>query len=413
MAEGFHHLSLRAADLPDGGLAPEFGYRLEMVREVTRPGNQLVARRYLDLAFHTERSGPALRTIAADESPAWVPALTFHDELSSPFGDNSIIRFRQSYRQVQVQGARATVELTPDQQLSHLDVEIADEEELASVGEAMPGISPQDAFYALTHLPDGPGPKAQPEARPELVIFRAQERFLLCWRFPDLPRRTPEPDDEDLGGWESTRNRPSRADFYVDAFSGDLVAAVSTSRSFVLPVDCTGDDEDGIQRAFDGSANMGGFEMVDPVRHTSTHDFQLQPYLTNSSPAIPAAVSNSTSDWGNTNPPAVTAHHSAQVVHDFFESVLHRQSVDGKQMTLVSVVNCADQHGNQDFLQAYWTGGRMLYGQITVNGRLTSLARHLDVVAHELCHGVTEHTATLRYAGESGALNESLSDIFG
>lgn len=132
MAEGFQHLSLRAADLPEGGLAPELDYRLGMVRESVRPSDQAVARRYLDMAFHTDRAGHALRGIAADGSSAWVPALTFHDELPSPFGDNRIVRFRQSYRKMEVHGARAMVELTPDQRLSHLDVEIADEEELTA-----------------------------------------------------------------------------------------------------------------------------------------------------------------------------------------------------------------------------------------------------------------------------------------
>jgi Zn-dependent metalloprotease len=55
----------------------------------------------------------------------------------------------------------------------------------------------------------------------------------------------------------------------------------------------------------------------------------------------------------------------------------------------------------------------MWYGQTIHKGQRRSLARHLDIVAHELTHGVIEATCNLVYREESGALNESFSDIFG
>jgi len=55
----------------------------------------------------------------------------------------------------------------------------------------------------------------------------------------------------------------------------------------------------------------------------------------------------------------------------------------------------------------------MWYGQIRQNGRLVSLSRFLDVIGHELTHGVIESTSNLVYATQSGALNESLADIAG
>ena len=55
----------------------------------------------------------------------------------------------------------------------------------------------------------------------------------------------------------------------------------------------------------------------------------------------------------------------------------------------------------------------MWYGQVRDNGKFRSFSRYLDVIAHELTHGVTETTANLVYRGQSGALNESFSDIFG
>jgi bacillolysin/neutral peptidase B len=55
----------------------------------------------------------------------------------------------------------------------------------------------------------------------------------------------------------------------------------------------------------------------------------------------------------------------------------------------------------------------MVYGQVLRGTELRSLAANLDVVAHEMFHGVTDHTSRLEYAFQSGALNESYSDIFG
>jgi bacillolysin/neutral peptidase B len=64
---------------------------------------------------------------------------------------------------------------------------------------------------------------------------------------------------------------------------------------------------------------------------------------------------------------------------------------------------------------AAWIGAKlqMVYGQRPVDGALRSYALARDVVAHEIIHGLTGHTARLKYETESGALNESYSDIFG
>src|SRR5262249_21680480 len=71
--------------------------------------------------------------------------------------------------------------------------------------------------------------------------------------------------------------------------------------------------------------------------------------------------------------------------------------------------------GSRVWLNAFWDPDRkqMVYGQALFNNQLRSLASALAVVAHEMFHGVTDHTAKLQYLGASGARNESYSDIFG
>jgi bacillolysin/neutral peptidase B len=85
-------------------------------------------------------------------------------------------------------------------------------------------------------------------------------------------------------------------------------------------------------------------------------------------------------------------------------------------MDLVSIVNttCASDETPPRWANACWWNNRMWYGQTNDhNGRLVSMARFLDVVGHELTHGVINATAKLVYRNQSGALNESFADIFG
>ncbi|MGT2378058.1 M4 family metallopeptidase [Staphylococcus aureus] len=77
-------------------------------------------------------------------------------------------------------------------------------------------------------------------------------------------------------------------------------------------------------------------------------------------------------------------------------------------MSLTHVNNSGGQDNRNN---AAWIGDKMIYGD--GDGRtFTSLSGANDVVAHELTHGVTQETANLEYKDQSGALNESFSDVF-
>jgi hypothetical protein len=84
-----------------------------------------------------------------------------------------------------------------------------------------------------------------------------------------------------------------------------------------------------------------------------------------------------------------------------------RDSLDGKGMPLLASV-----HYGRNYDNAFWDGSQMVFGDGdgVIFERFT---KSLDVIGHELAHGVTEHTAGLLYQGQSGALNESISDVFG
>lgn len=91
------------------------------------------------------------------------------------------------------------------------------------------------------------------------------------------------------------------------------------------------------------------------------------------------------------------------LLHD----ALGRDSLDDRGMGLLATV-----HYGRNYLNAFWDGRQMVFGD--GDGEIfVSFTGSLDVIAHELAHGLTEHTAGLRYADQSGALNEHVSDVFG
>ncbi len=94
--------------------------------------------------------------------------------------------------------------------------------------------------------------------------------------------------------------------------------------------------------------------------------------------------------------------------YDLYWQVFQRNSIDNQGMTIQGLVHYGTSYDN-----AFWDGaGHMFFGD--GDGQmLTQTAKGLDVIGHELTHGVTQHEANLTYSGQSGALNESISDVFG
>jgi Zn-dependent metalloprotease len=92
---------------------------------------------------------------------------------------------------------------------------------------------------------------------------------------------------------------------------------------------------------------------------------------------------------------------------DFFASVLDRNSIDDEGLHLDATVHYGTRYDN-----AFWNGQQMVFGD--GDGELFNrFTIALDVIGHELAHGVTGDEAGLVYMGQPGALNESVSDVFG
>jgi Zn-dependent metalloprotease len=94
--------------------------------------------------------------------------------------------------------------------------------------------------------------------------------------------------------------------------------------------------------------------------------------------------------------------------YEYYWSTFRRDSIDGQGMPLLGLVHYGTNYDN-----AFWdNAGHMFFGD--GDGQmLTQTTAGIDVIGHELTHGVTQNEANLEYSGQSGALNESVSDVFG
>ncbi|WP_431955184.1 M4 family metallopeptidase, partial [Actinacidiphila sp. bgisy167] len=106
---------------------------------------------------------------------------------------------------------------------------------------------------------------------------------------------------------------------------------------------------------------------------------------------------------------AVNAHWAAGKVYEYYRGTFQRDSLDGKGMAINSVIGVTDR--GSPYVNAFWDSSKMVYG--VGDSEYRPLSSDLDVVGHEMTHGVVEHTADLVYAGQSGALNEAIADYFG
>ncbi len=101
------------------------------------------------------------------------------------------------------------------------------------------------------------------------------------------------------------------------------------------------------------------------------------------------------------------AYDGAGATYDFYYEVFGRNSIDGRGMRLDSTV-----HYSRNYDNAFWNGSQMVYGD--GDGEIFQrFTKSVDVIGHELTHGVTQFTANLDYQDQPGALNESMSDVFG
>ena len=199
-------------------------------------------------------------------------------------------------------------------------------------------------------------------------------------------------------------------DYVVDAHSGKVVTTLP--RTPTVAVRETVPDGLGDIRTFEVDQTGTSKVMKDATLNVQTFDFKFKDPVQDADLLPGTPIKNPP----KFPPAAVSAHANAEDVSIFLRNVLKRNNIDNKGGVMRSSINCVDVSDSPDgkeWVNAFWNGEQMVYGQRHDGVGFLSMAVDLDVVGHEMFHGVTDMTSRLEYVFQSGALNESYSDIFG
>jgi Zn-dependent metalloprotease len=223
-----------------------------------------------------------------------------------------------------------------------------------------------------------------------------------------------------LDGTEHT----SEPVYFIDAISGELVWSYDNLQTQAATG--TGVSLYSGTKSINTTLNAGSYYMEDLPRAIGTFDNRSTAKINTSLGYITSYGSiyrfgDADNFWDAATAKAgVDAHYGASKVYDYFLNVHGRNGIDGaggprtiasangSGALISSIVHFGTRYNN-----AFWSSARnqMFYGD--GDGVNYSPLVTLDICGHEMQHGITSRTANLTYANESGALNESWSDVFG
>lgn len=341
---------------------------------------ETAARRYLNMV-----AGSPLRTLHAtvnDQKPEY----KYLGVDKIPFTNSQHVKFRQYHNKIPIYGSLVTVELGPNNNFVSINTSTGDPANIDPIAK----LSPSDALQKVKKLAGYTDQPLREPARLNFYFDQAVSRWRLVYIIEDVLRlKSRRKIDKDR-----LDNLPESSDFVIDAHTGDLVDELPRTQT-MADEDATdqGADVLGSMREFGihRSAASNSARMHDRSRNTRTHDFEFRDAAFQHLSLPGRFVSNPPSPW---DPGAVSAHANAQEVVDFLRDVLERDGLDNHGGAITSSVNCVYENfsGGREWRNAARFRGQMIYGQRMVSGALRSYAASLDVVAHELLHGLTENT---------------------
>ena len=273
-----------------------------------------------------------------------------------------------------------------------------------------PTLSAEDAAGIVAGLT---GVTVGPELAPELVVLPSDDGgYVLAYRLRVLA-------EDDL------------TVYFIDAGTGGVALQYSDLQTTVG----TGKGVYNDTKKLSTTSRSGTYLAIDLMRPPAIYTYDMKGNLARTQLYLNGLVTLNDSDvaadpdndWGDSA--AVDAHAYAGWTYDYLYKRFNRQGLDNRNMTMTSLVHPVrrDDYAsappsviNLYYLNAFYAGrGIMVYGEglpdgVTAGGREWDyFSGAIDVVAHELAHGVTDYTSGLIYRNESGALNEAFSDIIG
>jgi Zn-dependent metalloprotease len=413
---GMKSFAFHSFDAPDvaRGLAPPAPFAaVEASADATKhlPDAETAARQYLSGAL----ASPSLPALTAAEVGGQSSEFSCLGVESIPFTGTDTVKFRQTYHQIPVYGSLVNVELDAARGLVSISSSLGDPTNVDPIAR----VSPHEVLQTVRRLA-GYAEGETLSKTPRLFFYYddAALRWRLVYIVEDVVKRRSEvtPVDRSGGAAEEPQHAvpPEMADFVIDAHSGELIRELPRTMSVeTRTVEQAKDELGKSQQIGVLSDGNGAKQMFDTELNVITHDFEFKSvdFAIDARPG--KLISNPPAPWPAG---AVSAHANATRVAQFLRQVLMRNGLDNQGGRLIASINCVEGRAspqNRELRNAFWFLGQMFYGQRRVGNRLRSYAAALDVVAHEIIHGLTEATARLEYVTQSGALNESYSDIFG
>lgn len=227
----------------------------------------------------------------------------------------------------------------------------------------------------------------------ELVIlpamgFDKSQQSALAWKF-DVYAVAPH----------------ERWSVFVDAQTGSIL--FKENKICTVTVNGTGVTKySGTQTMQTDSLSAGVYRLRDYSRGSGVETYNL---LNGTNYGTAVDFTDADNLWNTTtnqDNAAYDAHWGTQKTYDYYFNTHSRNSYNNAGAVLKSYVHYSSAYNN-----AFWNGSVMTYGD--GDGATFSALTELDIIAHELTHGVTSYSSNLVYSYQSGALNESFSDIFG
>ncbi|MEX2628483.1 MAG: M4 family metallopeptidase [Tistlia sp.] len=409
MAERFHRVRHNAPGLGTGSteegqvfrtlLSVDLGARRRASQELLAEMAQQQAQEVLHAVLAPAGGGPRSDLVLVNRR-------------FSRLSGTHLFSFFQTADSVEVGGTNLKVELAPDGRLVSLNADLADPPAVS----ARPTVSAEAAWRRLIgrFRLDAEAPPAGARLAflaADEVVEGGAPSWRLVHDFPDVPL-PPE-----VAEAAAARSPSGTYDLYVDAHAGEVVAVRPTARRLAaeIPVSLTGMDAVGRQQTFDGRRTPEGlYSLHDLRRGIEVYDLEYADLR--SATKLGTPVRHTSAAFGAINPAAVSAHCNLVRIYDFYNGVLLHPGVDGERAPLVGVVNCtsaASGDAPPEWSNAIWWNGRMWFGQVRGGSDLASLARLLDVAAHEVTHGVIAAVTEFSAINEPAALEESFADIFG
>ncbi len=252
--------------------------------------------------------------------------------------------------------------------------------------------APEAAQAALRHLNID---ESGDTGTPELFYFKSSDGKLSLAYKVDVSSKIDQ-------GWIC----------FIDAMNGDLIHRISKIQNELRAG--SGLDLSGVNRSFNVWSEGDYDYMIDPSipyndpPHSPLPDIKNygDTYVLDARHGEDSVYFVSKNRYsGDWDPAAVSVAYNIKRVNDYYKNTFNRNGIDNQYMNYLVVI-----HLSRNYAGAFWNGKFVVLGDGD-NRIFTSLADSLDVLAHEIQHGVTQNTAGLIYENQSGALNEAYSDI--